>query len=277
MDPLEVFYESADEIPENFRELYSEKDGKHVLTGVNGLKTQQDVNNVQEALRKERENHAVAKEAVKSYKKLGDDPDAILAKLDRIKELEIAAGGSLDEDKMAQLVEARLAQKTGPLQRQLEELTTGTAEKDQLINSLQSTIVSRDRNDVVRAVATEMKVLPTAVADVEMVAAQYLERDETSGNFIVKADARGVTPGVDAKQFLKEMQKSRPHWWPASEGGGAGGGKGGFSTLDDNPWSANGWSLTQQGQYVKEYGMAKAQEAAKAAGTRIGGTRPQKK
>jgi len=273
MDPLEVSYDSLDEVPESFKDLYSEKDGKAVLTGVNGLKTNQDVLNVQEALRKERADHAAAKEALKPWKTLGDDPNEIQQKLDRIGELEAAAGGKLDESKIQEMVEQRLGQKTAPLERQLKETNTTLEELQNENSQLKNTLVSRDRNDAVRAVATEMKVLSTAIPDVEMIAGAYLERDETSGEFIVKADAKGVTPGADIKTFMKEMQKLRPHWWPQSQGGGAGGGKG-FGDSDENPWSAKGWSLTKQGQYAKEHGMAEAQKAAAAAGSKIGATRP---
>ncbi len=213
------------------------------------------------------------KEALKPWKSLGDDPNEIQSKLDRIGELEAAAGGKLDEGKIQEMVEQRLGQKTAPLERQLTEATetlnTVQQERDQLAN----TLVSRDRNDAVRSVATEMKVLSTAIPDVEMVAAAYLERDETTGEFIVKADAKGVTPGADVKQFMKDMQKQRPHWWPQSQGGGAGGGGAGGSG-DDNPWSAKGWSLTEQGKVAREKGMAEAERLAKAAGSRVGATRP---
>lgn len=273
MDPLEITYDSLDAVPEAFRPLYAEKDGKAVLTGINGMKTNQDVLNVQEALRKERADHAAAKEALKPWKTLGDDPTELQAKLDRIAELEAAAGGKLDDTKIQEMVEARLGQKTAPLERQLKDTTTCMGELEQENSQLKNTLVSRDRNDAVRAVATEMKVLPTAIPDVEMVAGMFLERDETSGEFIVKADAKGVTPGADVKQFLKEMQNQRPHWWPQSQGGGAGGGKG-LGDSEDNPWSSKGWNMTKQGQYVREHGMAKAQEAAKAAGSSVGATRP---
>lgn len=273
MDPLEVTYDTLDEVPDSFKDLYSEKDGKAVLTGINGLKTNQDVLNVQEALRKERADHAAAKEALKPWKAFGDDPTELQAKLDRIAELEAAAGGKLDDAAIQKLVEARLGQKTAPLERQLKDSTTRIGELEQENSALKNSLVTRDRNDAVRAVATEMKVLSTAIPDVEMIAGAYLERDETTGEFIVKADAKGVTPGADVKQFMKEMQKQRPHWWPQSQGGGAGGGKG-FGDSDENPWSAKGWSLTKQGQYVKEHGMAEAQKAAASAGSKIGATRP---
>lgn len=273
MDPLEISYESIDQVPEQFRPLYSEKDGKAVLTGFSGIKTQEDISRLQEALRKERTDHSSAREALKMWKSLGDDPTELQSKLDRIAELEAAAGGKLDEAALQKLVEARLGQKTAPLERKLQETSS---QLEQLMNEnskLKETLISRDRNDAIRSVATEMKVLPTAIADVELVAAMYLERDETTGEFIVKADAKGVTPGADVRQFMKEMQKLRPHWWPQSQGGGAGGSKG-IGSSEDNPWSAKGWSLTKQGQFVREHGMAKAQEMAKAAGSFVGATRP---
>ena len=273
MDPLEITYDSIDTIPENFRSLYEEKDGKAVLTGINGIKTQADINNVQEALRKERADHAAVRDALKGWKGLGEDPTQVQSKLDRISELEAAAEGKIDENKLQQMVEARIGQKTAPLERQLRETTSTLETLQQENNTLKQSIESRDRNDSVRSVATEMKVVSSAIADVEMVAAAYLERDPTTGEFIVKADAKGVTPGADVKTFMKEMQRLRPHWWPQSQGGGAGGGGGGLDN-SDNPWSAKGWNLTKQGAIVKEHGMSRAEEMAKAVGSRIGATRP---
>jgi hypothetical protein len=272
MDTLELSYDTISAVPENFRSLFTEKDGKAVLTGINGLKTQSDVSNVQEALRKERADHAAAKEALKPWLSLGKKPDEVLTTLDRVAELEAAAAGKIDETKIQQIVENRLVQKTAPLERQLRdttaELTTVKQERDDLKNGLQR----RDMSDAIRAVATEMKVVPTAIADIELIAQSYLERDE-SGKFIVKAGVNGLTAGLDVKDFMKEMQKQRPHWWPASAGGGAGGGGGGFGG-EANPWAANSWNMTAQGAVVREKGMAVAEAMAKAAGSKVGATRP---
>ena len=100
MDPIEISYDTMNAVPEAFRGLYSERDGKAVLTGVNGLKTIHDVNNVQEALRKERNDHAAVRDALKAWKGLGDEPTEIQARLDRMAELEAAAGAKLDEGKI---------------------------------------------------------------------------------------------------------------------------------------------------------------------------------
>lgn len=272
MDPLELTYDSLDVVPEAFRPLYSEKDGKAVLTGISGIKTQSDVSNVQEALRKERADHAAVKEMLKPWTSLGKKPDEIQTILDRVPVLEAAAEGKIDDAKIQSLVESRLVQKTAPLERQVRDLTTELnttrAERDDLRTGIQR----REMADVVRSVATEMKVIPTAVADIELIASSYLERDE-SGQFIVKAGISGVTPGLDVRGFMKEMQKVRPHWWPQSAGGGANGGLAGLGG-DPNPWAPAHWNVTAQGKLIKDKGVAEAEKIAKAAGSFIGATKP---
>lgn len=274
MDPIELEYDSMDSVPEAFRPLFAEQDGRAVLTGVNGLKTQKDVDTVREALRKEREDHSKAREALKPWGNL--KPDEVMSQLDRIKELEAAAGGKLDENKLQELVEGRLAQKTGPLERTVQTLTqerdTLTQERDDLKNQ----IVTRDRNDAVRSIATESKAHGTAVPDIEMAASVMLEKNE-EGRWVTKSGIDGLTPGLDVKGWMKEMQRLRPHWWPESVSGGAGGGSGGGNFGGANPWSADSWNMTEQGRVMQSQGRDVAERMAKAAGTTIGGSRPQKK
>lgn len=274
MDPLEVMYDTQDVIPESFRGLYSEKDGKFHLSGINGMKTQKDVDTVREALRKEREDHGKTRDLLKPWGDL--NAEETRAQLDRIKELEVAAGGKLDEKKLNELVEGRLSQKTGPLQRQIENLTGEKTKVEQERDALKVHLEARDRNDAVRAVAIESKVLATAVPDMEMAASVMLEKD-TSGNLVTKDGITGVTPGLSVKEWTKEMQKLRPHWWPESEGGGARGGGGGGGFSGNNPFSAEHWSLTEQGKFLMANGREATDRLAKTAGTVVGGPKPAQK
>lgn len=276
--PIELQYDNKDALPEAFRsdavfnELFTTgADGKIVLSGVTGLKTQKDVDSVKEALRKEREDHGKTKESLKPWGTL--NAEETLAQLDRIKELEAAAGGKLDEAKLNELVEGRLSQKTGPLQRQIDTLSGEKTKAEQERDALKGELESRDRNDAVRAVATESKVLATAIPDMEMAASVMLEKD-ADGNLITKSGVNGLTPGLSVKEWAKEMQKLRPHWWPESEGGGARGGGGGGGFTGNNPFSAEHWSLTEQGKYLTANGREAADKLAKAAGTTVGGTKP---
>lgn len=273
MSTLEQRYDSMDVVPAEYKALYEDRDGAAVLTGIIGMKTHEDFNNLNEALRKEREDHKAVKTSLSAW---GDrKPAETLAQLDRITELELAAEGKIDEEKMEQILAGRINQVKGPLERDLQTATTTLSEVTTERDTLKLQLDARDRNDMLRAIGTELKILPTAVPDLEMNAANMLERD-ASGNWITKSDLNGITPGVDVKQFVKEMQKLRPHWWPASEGGGAGGGAGGAGNGADNPWSSKGWNMTAQMKYVKEHGMDQANRMAKAAGTTVGGGRPAK-
>jgi hypothetical protein len=276
--PIELQYDNRDALPEAFRSdaVFNEiftvgADGKVILSGVTGMKTQKDVLTVQEALRKEREDHGKTKEALKPWGSL--NAEETLAQLDRIKELEIAAGGKLDEAKLAEMVEGRLSQKTGPLQRQIETITGEKTKAEQERDALKTQLESRDRNDAVRAVAIESKVLATAIPDMEMAASAMLEKD-ADGNLITKSGINGLTPGLSIKEWAKEMQKLRPHWWPESEGGGARGGGGGGGFTGNNPFSNEHWSLTEQGKFLTANGRDTTEKLAKAAGTTIGGMKP---
>jgi len=82
-----------------FHSLYTEQsDGSFLLTGVEGMKTQSDIDKVTQALIKERGDHKATKA---KFELLGDqDPVDLLAQLDRIKELEAAAGGKIDETEL---------------------------------------------------------------------------------------------------------------------------------------------------------------------------------
>lgn len=272
MDPLEFEYAALTDVPEAFRPLYKEEGGKAVLSGVKGVKRQADVDNLSEALRKERNDHATVKNSLKVWE--GLDFADVKSKIGEYDNLKAIADGKIDNTKLDQLVAPKLAQATAPLQRKIDELTAGLGDKDKAISALEQAITSRDRNDLVRAAATELKVLASAIPDVELYSSLVFEKD-ASGAFVTKAGLPGVTPGQDVKSFLKDMQNSRPHWWPASSGGGAGGGNGGGFN-GTNPFSKDGWNITEQGKLVKEKGMEFARDMAKRAGTTVGGQRPTK-
>jgi hypothetical protein len=96
---------------------------------------------------------------------------------------------------------------------------------------------------------------------------------EEGTNRVVTKDNVGVTPGIDPSVWFTDIQKTRPHWWGPSQGGGAGGNRGGAGDTSVNPFSHANWNLTEQGRLVQA-DRAKADQLAKAAGTTVGGPRP---
>lgn len=274
---LKAVVENLDELDEALRSEYKEvidpaTKAKSYVLDIENVQALPDVSRLSTALTKERTEHKNTKNKFAPFSALGD-PAEVQAKLDRIPELEAAAEGKLDDAKINGIVETRIKTKLAPLERELGTLRTTVAEKDKVIEGFTAKERSRMISGSVSKAAREMKVLDTAVEDVELYGERLFEVQEDGS--VVTKDGVGVTPGLTAKQWLEDMQGKRPHWFGATAGGGAGGGKGGGST-GPNPFSAEGWNVTEQGNLLRS-DRAKAERLAKAAGTTIGGPRPKAK
>jgi hypothetical protein len=267
---IKAIYTNQDEIPETYRGLFEERGGAFHLTKIEGIKTDADVARVQRALDAEKGEKVKIKTQWDGF--FGErKPEDVQAMLDKYPELEALANGKLDDEKINSIVEGRLKTKISPIERERDQFKTRLSEADQRIALYESKEKQRTIHDAVRQVAVKMKVLDTAQEDVLMLAERMFEINQ-DGTVTAK-DGVGVTPGVAPEIWLTEMQQKRPHWWPASVGGGAkgSGAGGGFA---ENPWSAEYWNLTAQGQVITSLGQTKAEQMAKAVGSRIGGTRP---
>jgi ribosomal protein L12E/L44/L45/RPP1/RPP2 len=255
--------------------LYVQRGDKYELSvelgdGV-GVKSFTDFAKLNTALGKERNDHKTTKALLA---KLGDrNIDEVVAQLDRIPELEAAAGGKLDDKRVGELVEGKLNAKLAPVQRELQTAKAQLAERDQLIQGYVTKERTRTIHDAVRgAIGKAQGFQPSAVEDALMYAERMFEVDE-QGNVVTK-DNVGVTPGIAADVWLSEMQAKKNHWWGPTAGGGAGGntGKGG-QLSGNNPWTAANWNMTEQGKLYRA-DPKKAEQMARSAGTTIGGRKP---
>ena len=267
---LKAVIDSLDGLDDAFHELYTEKDGKFLLTGVEGIKTQADVDRVNRALTAEKTAHKATKDKFAPLASYLDDVDATVAKLDKYDELEQAATGKIDEKALEGMVSTRLKTLLSPVER---ERDAAKAERDAL-KAANGELTAKEKrriiHDAVRTAAVKSKMIDTAMDDALALAERVMEVDD-DGNVMTK-DKAGVTPGIDVTTWLTEVQPKRPHWWPASQGGGAkgSGGGGGFT---DNPWTAEHWNMTAQGRILNE-NPTRAENMAKSAGTTIGGRKP---
>ncbi len=267
---LKAIFDKLDDIPEAFRDLYKEKNGKFEVTEIEGIKTEADVTRLSGALTKERNDHKSLRE---KFSVFGDrTPEQILADLDRLPELEAAAAGKLDETKINELVEKRIGTKVGPLQRQVQQLSTGIQERDTIIGDFKGKERTRTIHDAVReAIGKSQGFQPGAVEDALIFAERMLDISE-DGKVIAK-DNVGVTPGIDPVVWLSEMQNKKSHWWGPSSGGGANGNRGNGMDNSQNPFTHEHWNMTQQGAILKT-NPTRAAQLALSAGTTIGGKRP---
>ncbi len=279
---LKTVYENEAEIPEGFADLYAERGGHFELVGVEGVKTQADIDRMQVALNKERTDHKAVRDKLQAF---GDiDPTTIPTLQEELAEAKarletLTAEGKIDEVKVEERINAAINRAVGPvnrdkesLARQLEAAKKAVADKEtEIANVRQEQQNERIRNTI-RDAVIEAKVTPTAIDDAVLVGERMFEF--VDGKLVTK-DGNGITPGLNPKEWAKDMQEKRPHWWPSSVGGGAAGGKGSGFTGKDNPWTAENWNVTLQGKLYKENPEKAAQLAARA-GSKIGAVRPTK-
>jgi len=262
---LKAVMDSIDDLPDPIKELYSERDGKYELTGIAGVKSEEDVRRLQSALEKERTDHRSTRDKFKPFAEL--DPEEVFSKLDRIPELEAAAAKELDEAALEEMAERRAATRIKPLERQLHGLTQ---REQELVAKVQE-YETREQNRVIG------ESLLTAGKKLKM-----LDPEDaiTFGRtaFLLNEHGEVVTEdGLSPEQFLTDLQAKKGHLWGPTAGGGARGGAGGGAGWANNPFSADNWNMTEQARIVRTQGMEIAERMAKAAGTKVGGSKPAKK
>lgn len=296
--PLQYKYTSADEIPEAHRELFTETNGEHVFTGIPGIKTQADVDAVHTGLVKERNEHKATKAKYSGWTRLvnpetqapfekAEDLQAILDELPTLKAA-AESGGSKSAEAVTKQVEAAKAALQTTMGRELTKANDSLAKAQARIETFEDNM----RTDALRNAAMNAandpnsklgKMDPHAIEDMLLWAERHLEvdeeRDEETGELTIKGvqtrDGVGVTPGVGVSVWLAEMQPRKGHWYLTSDGTGADGRR--SSTVPGggaNPWTAANWNVTAQGNYFKTHGKEKAEQAARSAGTTVGGPPP---
>lgn len=272
--PLKAIVDKIDDVEESYRGLYVERNGKFELSvelgeGA-GVKSFSDFAKLNGGLVKERTDHKATKARLAL---LGErSVEDVVAILDRVPELEAAASGA-NPEKLNQMVEGRLTAKLAPVQRELAKAQEALKERDTLIQGFQTKERTRSIHDAVREVVGKAQGFQaSALEDVLMVAERHFEVNEEGK--VATRDGVGVTPGIAADVWLTEMQGKRAHWWGPTQGGGAGGNGGrGPGNAGANPFTAEGWNMTEQSKLVST-NRVKAEQLARSAGTSIGGPKP---
>ncbi|UYW34466.1 hypothetical protein [Methylorubrum extorquens] len=262
-------YENEADVPAEHLVLYEERDGKwHLTLEVEGAASQDDVTRLQGALNKERTDHGKTKEKLRAFD--GLDPQQVRDRLEKLDDLEANPDATI-EQRVTGEVERRIKARLAPVERERE---TAKRERDEAIaerDRAAGTLRSRSIRDDVRSAAMEAKVVGTALDDVLLYGDSMFEQNE-AGETVTKDGIAGVTPGLKPSAWLSDQKDRRPHWWPASQGAGSQGNRGGPGG-GDNPFTAEAWNVTEQGKLAAA-DQAKAERLAKAAGTTLGGPKP---
>lgn len=270
---FEEKYSSEDEIPAGVRHLYVEKDGEFVLISSSEVKNADSVKRLEESLRKERADHKETKSKLRKFGNL--DPEEVQAELDKIDEYKQAAEGKLDEEQINEIVEKRITSRTRPLERQLKEAQDSLSEVQALNNTLTQEKHGRIIQDEMVAVGKKLKLNDSGLDDAVFRAGVLFEIPEEGGPAITKEGMRGVEPGQTMEEWVSGLRDTKPRWFEDSEPGGSQGSQGSRGLGGENPFSAEHWNQTKQGQLVMS-DRKKAEKMAAAAGVEIGATKPAK-
>lgn len=268
MAKLKAIYESSEEIPEGYADLYVERDGKFELAEVEGIKTTADIERLDKALKAERAEHAKTKTRVKAFGAY--TPEQIEEMTTQLEEMkaQLEAGGKPDAAALDKLVEAKLPAHLKPLQRKIEELQ---AEREALATEnqgLKGDKIRRGLRDLVTLTLGTKKMQSVdrrAEPDIELWAERVLTLDE-DGKFVTK-EGVGLTPGMSLEEALIEVQASgvRPLWFKGNTPAGAqDGGDKKVVSGGDNPFDAKTWSSTKAASIVKA-NPGEAKRLARAA------------
>lgn len=266
-------YASKELIPKGYEYLYIQSGDKFVLKTATQVKSESDVKNTQEALRKEREAHSVTKAENKKWE--GLDPDETRSKLDSIPALEAAAKtGGDNKEIIEEQVKTRVDAAVAPLNRKIETLESTNSELETSVVEYKTANTNRTIDDAIRDAAIDGKLHAGGMSDALQRKGLFevIENADGTTSVVTKSDV-GVTPGLQPSEWLSDVKETSSHWWPKSEGGGSRGSDASSGGSDTNPFTHANWNTTAQGKMLTA-DRVKAEKMAESAGTTIGGAKP---
>lgn len=241
---LEAVVDTLDGVEEAFHALYSERDGKFEITGINGMKTTADVDRLQSALGKERivsggfktKLTAFGDHTAESIQTLTDSNSDLAIQLEAAKK----DGGPSDED-LDKMAESRAVMRIRPIERDLAKVTK---QLEEITGERNTLAASQNKSKIVSAVeragvTKDVGVQKDVMASGDLAAWAERAFEVVDGVVVTREGINGVNPGITPDQALLDMKEgnSRPYWFGPTVGAGATGGKGGEGSTEDNPFA----------------------------------------
>ena len=210
-----------------------------------------DITKLKNALAKEREERKAATTALKAAQ-------SKLAEIEQATALGESPSASKVSEFIAASVAARVAAETADLQKKVGTLESQLSDAATARTAVESKLARRTIDDAVRAAASEAHVKPEAMADVLTLAGLELKLND-AGDVL-------APDGTDLAAWLDARKSSSPYWWAPGKGAGARGSGDGGAVSTDNPFApGSSFSLTKQGQLMRESPAMASRLQAEAA------------
>lgn len=252
---LKNSYPKAEDIPEGYKDLFTERDGQWVFTGVEGLRPQSDLDSLQTSLSSERTAHKETKDKLDAFgERKAED---VAAAFDELEVLREQAKGNGDE-KVEALVQKRVEQELGPIKRENSRLENDVKRLAGEVETSNQTIATFEANergrgicDVIRVACKGMEIVEEDVIEDILLYEKIFEM--TEDNRVVTKDGAGVIPGISPSQWLTDINDAgrKKNWFNQPSGGGATGHDGNGKSKN-NPWAKDSFNLTEQGRISRD-------------------------
>lgn len=278
--PIPYVAENLDEVPENFHPWYVEaEDGKHRFL-VDGVAPKEKFEEFRTNNTELNKRLAEMERQMTVYRTINEDPDKLrqdyetLQKLQqRFKDKEL-----IEKEGFEKAVEQRTSEMKSASEAQIralsEALNKTAAERDSAIAENERIIIHRAITDAVLAAG----VVPAAIPDIlDRAARDGWSLNEKKQPIMMRNGAPVFGEnGVDAltpKEWANRgLRDTAPWFFNKADGTGASGSN--IPGAPVNPWTAENWNLTKQGEYIQKEGMAKAEAMARSAGTTVNAIHP---
>lgn len=221
-----------------------------VETATEGLKRNRD-----ELLAEKRETKEKLDALSKTWE--GLDPEMVRAVMHRMandEETKLIGEGKVDE-----VIERRTAHLRKDFEKRLGAATDKVAELEEALVGRTAKINELIVGRSVRDAAVKAGVQPSSLEDIELRASRLFKVNEEfeiealdkDGAAIIGKDGKGT---LQPAEWLEDMRETAPHWWPPSNGGGAGGARKPGQGDGPNDKELDGMSATQKMQAAIERG-----------------------
>jgi len=276
---LKLIYATKEVIPERAEGFYSESGGQWKLN-IEGVKTQEDIDRVKNALEKERDLKIEAERQLAQFK------DVDLDIWEKVKDIDPENPGAGLDPKDEKEINRRISEAVRERERELrdlhtKELAAATSEKEEVENRFKQNHLKQWRRNMLaeRFGFKNLDDLDTFLLKIEHSdLSEFVElrnrlkslevQDEGGGYRVVGGEYKD---GKGAEEILENISKAevaknfRPA--PDHQGGGAGN-KGGGNPGGVNPYKKETWNLTEQGKLESD-NPAEAKRLATQAGVQI--------
>lgn len=240
---LKAVYLTKEAIPAQYVDLYTEKNGQWELTGIEGIRTEADIERITDAYGKR------IKDAAKSVK----------------------SGEGLTSDQIAEIVRDEIKKAAGDgggnngggdnnngggsdLERQLAAATDEAQTWKGKAEAAEAAALDSNLTAQLTAAVTAAGVRPEAVDHfVTSHKSDFELRDGKLARKFVESDPKTATQSVDDYLTSRKTDKSTAYFWPGNEGGGSGGSGGlGGAHKGPNPFDPKTANMTEQNRIYSE-------------------------